>query len=306
MKKLAYLVSAISAAAFSTAHADISVSGAANVNYHSAGSNTQVVNGGSVSFALSTTTDSGMTISSGAGITADVDGYGAAAFSGMTSITFTTGGTSITIGEDVGATDGTGEVGDIVTYADYIAQGPSTSVGIGDHEGSGVSLTTGFGDASLTAVYVFDAAAGGDLDGATGTATSVKLSMPVGVMTVAGSYASSDAAGTVNNESAISVSYAAAGGTLTAGYASSDGDTASSNGTAGSVKYARDLDGTSITVGYVSYDTDATSSITDIVVSRSLGGGASVFAEMRSVAGTVTTTAGSDNNSMAIGTSVSF
>jgi hypothetical protein len=306
MKKLAYLVSAISAAAFSTAHADISVSGAANVNYHSAGSNTQVVNGGSVSFALSTTTDSGMTISSGAGITADVDGYGAAAFSGMTSITFTTGGTSITIGEDVGATDGTGEVGDIVTYADYIAQGPSTSVGIGDHEGSGVSLTTGFGDASLTAVYVFDAAAGGDLDGATGTATSVKLSMPVGVMTVAGSYASSDAAGTVNNESAISVSYAAAGGTLTAGYASSDGDTASSNGTAGSVKYAMNLDGTSITVGYVSYDTDATSSITDIVVSRSLGGGASVFAEMRSVAGTVTTTAGSDNNSMAIGTSVSF
>jgi len=304
MKKLAYMVSAISAAAFSTAHADISVSGAANVNYHSAGSNTQVVNGGSVSFALSTTTDSGMSVSSSAGITADVDGYAAAGVSGMTSITFTTGGTSITVGEDVGATDGTGEVGDLVTYADYIANGPTTSVGIGDHEGNGVSLTTGLGDASVTAVYVFDAAAGGDLDGATGTATSVKISMPVGAMSVAGSYASSDANGTVNNESAISVSYAAAGGTLTAGYASSDGDTTTNNGTAGSVKYAMDLDGTSITVGYVSYDTNATSSITDIVVSRSLGGGASIFAEMRSVSGT--TSGGSDNNSMAIGTSVSF
>lgn len=298
------MVSAISAAAFSTAHADISVSGAANVNYHSAGSNTQVVNGGSVSFALSTTTDSGMSVSSSAGITADVDGYAAAGVSGMTSITFTTGGTSITVGEDVGATDGTGEVGDLVTYADYIANGPTTSVGIGDHEGNGVSLTTGLGDASVTAVYVFDAAAGGDLDGATGTATSVKISMPVGAMSVAGSYASSDANGTVNNESAISVSYAAAGGTLTAGYASSDGDTTTNNGTAGSVKYAMDLDGTSITVGYVSYDTNATSSITDIVVSRSLGGGASIFAEMRSVSGT--TSGGSDNNSMAIGTSVSF
>jgi hypothetical protein len=304
MKKLAYLVSAISAAAFSTAHADISVSGAANVNYHSAGSNTQVVNGGSVSFALSTTTDSGMTISSGAGITADVDGYGAAAFSGMTSITFTTGGTSITIGEDVGATDGTGEVGDIVTYADYNANSPTTSVGIGDHEGNGVSLTTGLGDASLTAVYVFDGGGAGDLDGAANTATSVKISMPMGAMSVAGSYASSDIGGTVDNESAISVSYAAAGGTLTAGYASSDGDTTTNNGTAGSVKYAMDLDGTSITVGYVSYDTNATSSITDIIVSRSLGGGASVFAEMRSVSGT--TSGGSDNNSMAIGTSVSF
>ena len=304
MKKLAYMVSAISAAAFSTAHADISVSGAANVNYHSAGSNTQVVNGGSVSFALSTTTDSGMSVSSSAGITADVDGYAAAGVSGMTSITFTTGGTSITVGEDVGATDGTGEVGDLVTYADYIANGPTTSVGIGDHEGNGVSLTTGLGDASVTAVYVFDAAAGGDLDGATGTATSVKISMPVGAMSIAGSYASSDANGTVNNESAISVSYAAAGGTLTAGYASSDGDTTTNNGTAGSVKYAMDLDGTSITVGYVSYDTNATSSITDIVVSRSLGGGASIFAEMRSVSGT--TSGGSDNNSMAIGTSVSF
>jgi len=304
MKKLAYMVSAISAAAFSTAHADISVSGAANVNYHSAGSNTQVVNGGSVSFALSTTTDSGMTISSGAGITANVDGYGTASVTGMTSITFATGGTTIVIGEDVGATDGTGEVGDIVTYADYNANSPTTSVGIGDHEGNGVSLTTGLGDASLTAVYIFDAGATGDLDGAANTATSVKISMPMGAMSVAGSYASSDIGGTVDNESAISVSYAAAGGTLTAGYASSDGDTTTSNGTAGSVKYAMDLDGTSITVGYVSYDTNATSSITDIVVSRSLGGGASVFAEMRSVSGT--TSGGSDNNSMAIGTAVSF
>jgi len=304
MKKLAYMVSAISAAAFSTAHADISVSGSAGVSYHSAGSNTEVVHGGAVSFALSTTTDSGMTISSGAGITNDVDGEGGTAITGMTSVTFATGGTTITIGADVGATDGTGEVGDIVAQSDFLANAPTTSVGIGDHEGNGVSLTTGLGDASLTAVYVFDAAAGGDLDGATGTATSVKISMPMCGMSVAGSYASSDANGTVNNESAISVSYAAAGGTLTAGYASSDGDTATNNGTAGSVKYAMDLDGTSITVGYVSYDTNATSAITDIIVSRAIGGGASVYAEMRSVSGT--TSGGSDNNSMAIGTSVSF
>jgi len=304
MKKLAYMVSAITAAAFSTAHADISVSGSAGVSYHSAGSNTEVVHGGAVSFALSTTTDSGMTISSSAGITNDIDGDGGTSTTGMTSITFAAGGTTISIGDDIGATDGTGEVGDIVAQADFLANGPTTSVGIGDHEGSGVSLTTGLGDASLTAVYVYDGGGAGDLDGAANTATSVKVSMPMGAISVAGSYASSDIGGTVDNESAISASYAAAGGTLTVGYASSDGDTTTNNGTAGSVKYAMDLDGTAITVGYVSYDTNATSSITDIIVSRSLGGGASVYAEMRSVTGTVS--GGSDNNSMAIGTSVSF
>ena len=304
MKKIAYLVSAVTAAAFSSAHADISVSGAANVNYHSAGSNTQVVNGGSIAFALSTTTDSGMTISSGAGITADTDGYGAAAITGMTSVTLASGGVSITIGEDVGIADGVGEVGDIVTYADYNANAPTTSTAVGDDEGNGITLSTSMGDATVAANYVFDGGAAGDLDGATKTSTSVKVTMPVGGLTITGAYASSDDNGTVNNESAISAAYAAAGGTLTLGYTSSDGDTATSNGTGAGVKYAMDLDGTSITVGYQSYDTNATSSITDIIVSRSLGGGASVFAEMRSVSGT--TSGGSDNNSMAIGTSVSF
>ena len=200
------MVSAITAAAFSTAHADISVSGSAGVSYHSAGSNTEVVHGGAVSFALSTTTDSGMTISSSAGITNDIDGDGGGNYRYDFNY-FSAGGTTISIGDDIGATDGTGEVGDIVAQADFLANGPTTSVGIGDHEGSGVSLTTGLGDASLTAVYVYDGGGAGDLDGAANTATSVKISMPMGPMSVAGSYASSDIGGTVDNESAISASY---------------------------------------------------------------------------------------------------
>ena len=119
---------------------------------------------------------------------------------------------------------------------------------------------------AVAATYVFDGGAAGDLDGATKTSTSVKVTMPVGGLTITGAYASSDDNGAVNNESAISAAYAAAGGTLTLGYTSADGDTATSNGTGAGVKYAMDLDGTSI-CGYQSYDTNATSSITDIIVS---------------------------------------
>ena len=65
MKKLTYLASAIVAAlGFSTAaNADISVSGSADVAYTDAGGNTTSMNGGGISFALSTTTDAGVSIS---------------------------------------------------------------------------------------------------------------------------------------------------------------------------------------------------------------------------------------------------
>ena len=63
--------------------------------------------------------------------------------------------------------------------------------------------------------------------------------------------------------------------------------------------------------GYQSFDVNSTSgNSTDIVVSRALGGGASVFAEMRTTNGTVTasssTDGADDTSTMAIGTSVSF
>ena len=72
MKKIAYIVSAISAGLFSqAANADISVSGSGSCAYTDAGGNTSTTMGGGVSFAMSTTTDGGVTISGSAGISLD-------------------------------------------------------------------------------------------------------------------------------------------------------------------------------------------------------------------------------------------
>ena len=111
MKKLSLLVSALTAGIFTTANADITVSGSSVVAYQSADSNNNTAHGGAVSFGLSTTTDSGMTVSSGAGITLSASSATASkAISGFQNITFATGGTSITIGNDVGLPDGPPEL----------------------------------------------------------------------------------------------------------------------------------------------------------------------------------------------------
>ena len=62
-------MSALTAGIFTTAQADITVSGSSVIAYQSSDSDNNTRHGGSASFGLSTTTDSGMTVSSGAGIT---------------------------------------------------------------------------------------------------------------------------------------------------------------------------------------------------------------------------------------------
>ena len=97
MKKLSLLVSALTAGIFTTAQADITVSGSSTIAYMSADSDNDSKHGGGISFGLSTTTDSGMTVSSGAGITLSASDTTspAKAISGFNNITFATGGTSV-------------------------------------------------------------------------------------------------------------------------------------------------------------------------------------------------------------------
>ena len=90
MKKIAYLLAAIPAALFSKAAvADISVSGSGSFAYVDAGGNTSSINGGGVSFSLSTTTDAGVTISAASGISLDNDSVNNSSGStGATVLTF--------------------------------------------------------------------------------------------------------------------------------------------------------------------------------------------------------------------------
>ena len=160
----------------------------------------------------------------------------------------------------------------------------------------------------MLVVYVADDAAtitnSGDIDGATGTGTGASISTTMGDLGITVGYATnSNSTGPIDDtETGIAVTYAAMGGTLTAGYETSTG---AKDGNQFGVKYAMSLEGASVTVGYSSADVaSTTANQTDIAISYPMGGGMSVFAEMRSVSGTIGTSGAASTS--AIGTSISF
>jgi len=310
MKKIAYLISAISAALFSSAaNADVSVSGSATFAYIDAGGNTSSVNGGGVSFGLSTTTDAGVTVSSGAGISLDSDSVGnSSAVTGSTYISFGFANGSITVGDDVGISNDVGKVGELVVYADTNRTSITNEVTVGDDEGSGIAASTSIGDMTLSVQYVWDGADGGDVDGAATTSQGASLSMPVGAGSLTIATASNDISGTNMTETAAAYTLAAGGGTVSLGFTGTSGDVAANKGESFSVAYSTSMGGLDIGLGYTGHDANAkTAQTTDIVVSSSLGGGASLFAEYSNASGTVAAESSSVSNAvLAVGTSISF
>lgn len=300
--------------------------------YSAAGSVTNLRNIGTLDFGLSTTTASGMTISSGAGIslgdggiaatTVDITSYG---FDGLT---FSTGGATIEIGTDVALADGVGEVDGIhATDATADHSGmkqQSNTVGLAaSDEGAGIGFTTAMGGATLSLAYVADLDADGDtserIDDATATGMSAKISTTMGAVGVTAAYVSVDpASGDNQTESAASLSYDTGMGSVTVGYGSSTG-AAANKGHVLSANYKLALDAdTSIAVGYANYNVNSTSATeTNFSLVRSLGGGASVFADFASVSGSGVNTNGNikaatpdaaytATSVVAIGTKVSF
>ena len=306
MKKLTYLISAIAAGLFSSAHAEVSVSGSMGAAYQSAGSDTNLHSGGAVSFGLSTTTASGMTISSGAGITNSITSS-TATITGFKNLTFTTGGVTLSVGSDIDLPDGVGEVGSLASDLTVLGSAKITSTtGLYDDEGAGLSVSTSLGDAALSIYYVADSSLDGpgtgDIDGATGTGTGVKISTAVGQVGVTAAYSSHSDTAVDDTETAAAVSYAMGAGTISAGYTTSTG---AKDGNSFGLAYSMSLDdATSLGIGYQSHDVNSNSGrATDVTISRAMGGGMSVFAELRSTSGD---TNSGENSTMAIGTSVSF
>ena len=345
MKKLAYLASAIFAGLgfTSTASADVSVSGSSTLAYTAAGSTTKIHTLGTVDFGLSTTTASGMTISSGASISMSTSGSGIV--TGWDGLKFSTGGATIEIGTDVALADGVGEVDGVHAFdgtMDHSGVAEITrTVGISSDEGTGIGLTTSFGGASVSLAYVAntaqDGGSSGQIDNATASGSSLKVSSTVGAVGVTAAYVTQDTGSINNSEAAIAASYASDMGTITIGYGVSDGEFDGSV-MSGSYKMALDAD-TTVALGYASYDvrkttaaktkysnsfnttanggtasitttSSATAALgtssgteTNVSIVRSIGGGASVFADLGTVSGTYT---GSETSAVAIGTSVSF
>jgi len=319
MKKLLIMVSALTAAVFSSAKADISVSGSAGLAMISGGnvldgdadasrstSGTLFQQGGAVSFSMSTTTAGGLTVSAGAGITMDSnDRTNAKAVSGLAQLTFAADGFSLTVGDiDLPGGGGVGEVGFVasaqVDNGGYTQTGIVT--GVSDTEGYGFTASTSVGSASLTFGYLLDKAPEGinNAESASGDyGSGVTLAMPMGDMSLTLGYA--NVTGTADETTAgVAVSYGLGGGTLKVGYESTDEATDSST-VAASFSGSLDAD-TTYAIGYTDGEQGSlASTATEVAIVRSLGGGVSVFAEIQSLDGS-----GTSGTNMAVGTTVAF
>ena len=341
MKKLTYLVSAVAAAVTGSAYAEVSLSGSGGVAYLSkatTGDNGNVVVNSAVNFGLSTTAANGMGIAAGYSltITPSADQSGPAS-GGGNKLTFTTGGSTIVVG-DIELADTYGSVGGVV--GGVIGDGGGTdsdvATGFANDDGTGVSLSTGVGGATISVGHIFNTGANTYSSTESDAAmTAFTASMPVGPATVGFGVADGDAA---ESSSGATVSMALGGGTLTLGYSSQTlvadtaaraGSSFSINTTTGAISgtaavtasaddlttggdsevigatYSMSLDAdTTVKVGYQNAkDADSESHTRlDASISRSLGGGASVYLDIRSLSGDADTS-GTD---IAVGTSVSF
>jgi hypothetical protein len=311
MKKIILAISALSAALFSTAaNADISVSGSANAVYVDAGGNSQGHIGGVISFALSTTTDAGVAISTSGSISNDPDAAGTGAVgTGLTAITFGFANGSITVADDVAVPAGTGLVGELVGHADSNQVTHTNDVALAYDDGSGISASTSIGDMTIAGTFFYDGGHANNIDGGASEGAGVSLTLPIG----GGSLTVSSSA--INNGSTDNTSTGGAfvmpmsGGTLSLGVETTSGDTATTKGEAYSVAYATSVGGASVSVGYTGFDANSnTSSKTDVVLSTSLGGGASMFAEFSNLTGAGAAAPGQTTSEgvVAVGTSVSF
>jgi len=314
MKKIALIVSAISAGLFSAAHADISVSGSAGLGVSSGLSSvgTQITNGAAVSFALSSDLGNGVVVSTSAGIS--LDSNDAADLStvnatGLSNLTFTTGSTSFTVGGDIDiAGDGVGEVGgvagDLVDEGDYNL-GASGMGGLAQEDGYGVAVTTAVGAGTLTASYILDAADANNnaVTDETDTASGIEMSMPLGGITLSVGAASDDHASTGGSNAGAAASMALVGGTVTAGMAETNLTAGTSTSTWG-LSYAGTFAGANMSLGYTSGTSGTSKSTrTEVSLSQSIGAGASVFLDISTGSGT---TSGTNGSNVAVGTTFTF
>ena len=315
MKKLLTMTSVLLAGFFGTAQADVSVSGSAGLSVTSVGDATNITNSGGVKFGLSTTLENGMTIKS-SGLSLGIDGDSLADKSiddsdAFYNLTFSSGGTSLTIGADVENDFADLGVGGVAGDAVSIGLGAGTSaLTTGDDVGAGFALSTSLGGASVNLGYIYDDAnatnaadfGGNGLD----TATALQVSLPIGPLSATIGYQDNDNATDGVTMTGASVAYAVAGGTVKVAYVSADSVAANTDAVQTSGSYSTTLaDGTSVSVGYSATDEDAVAVTTDfeVSVSRSIGTGASMFIDFHnrdSVA------ANTESSAVAIGTSVSF
>ena len=342
MKKLLTFVSAITAGAIGTASADVSVSGTSNFFYGSGSGNLNStaqedavsVVGGTLAFAMSTETTNGITVSGSASVSALTTDAAVAetgpALGALSQISFGMDGMTVTLGDINNAGSGTGEGGDVSSFASVNAQRLTTaSAGTanvndssmdGIADGTGINVSTSIGAASVDLTFVSKVGSGRNSMATNAKTTGYSAGYAVNVgfdvggasVNVATGGSEAQVAGVKNDSAnAIEVSYPVSDA-LSATIGASSGTRAAGDEDNMFVTAAYTMDAdTTLSLGYARGDsTDASNvldkaTVTSVNVSRSLGGGVSVFAEYAAVANdnaTVSTT----GNSFAVGTVVAF
>ena len=339
MKKLLTFVSAITAGAIGTASADVSVSGSSNFFYASgtgdANSTSQEdsvsVVGGTLAFSMSTETTNGITVSGSATVSAVTTDTGTAVTAvpngGLSQISFGMDGMTVTLGDINNAGSGTGEGGDVssfasvnaarLTTASAAAANDSAMDGIAD--GTGINISTSIGAASVDLTLVSTVGSGRNSLSANtktagynnGYALNLGFDLAGAAVNVAAGGSDSMVAGT-NNDSAFAVeaSYPVSDAlSVSIGSSSGTRSAADEDNMFVTAAYTMDAD-TTLSLGYANGDNTAATvldkaTVSSVNITRSLGGGVSVFAEYAAVdnnnAGTTTSA-----TSLAVGTVVSF
>jgi invasion protein IalB len=312
MKKLLVLISALAAFSFGSAKADVTVSGASDVQVQSIGSATNIRIGGSVGFGLSTTLDNGVTVtSSGMSLGIATDGAADADINDADAfhqLTFAAGGTSLTVGGDLEVDYADLGVGGVAGDNVSVGLGTATSaLTLGETTGMGFALSTAMGGASVTIGHVFDNDEQDNVvdinESGHESSSAMSLSLPVGPLSATIGYQIDNSNSAKVTTTGANVAYAMPQGTVKLGYVSADG---SADGTAMSVAYSTSLgDGTAVAVGYTTTDVDSLATTTDleVAVSRSIGAGASVFVELHNRNGVA---ASGETSAVALGTSIAF
>ena len=191
----------------------------------------------------------------------------------------------------------------------------SAASGFTDDDGLGAELTTAMGAASLNISYVSNdgadnygivnsSASGAD------SAMSASITMPMGAYSFTIGVADSD---TGESSSGVTASGTLGGGTATIGYsnqtllASHASLTAAGDSDVYGATYVMSMDAdTTISIGYQNKkDADSESSTqTDLSIERAMGGGATVYLDIRNLTGDTATNA--DGTAIGFGTSVAF
>ena len=341
MKKLLTFVSAITAGAIGTASADVSVSGSSNFFYASGSGDvnsttneeSMSVVGGTLAFAMSTETTNGITVSSSITVSADTDNVATAtnpgpAFGGMESIVFGMDGMTVTLGDINNAGSGTGGGGDVTSFAATHASSITSNTGNtasgdaaidGIADGSGINVATSMGDVAVNATYVTTVGSGRNSLAAntktagfvSGYAIDLGFSALGASVNIAAGGSTSQVEATSNNTAmGLEISYPYSDVlTLSAGTSQGTLSDAEVDNMFVTAAYTMDAD-TTLSFGYSTKDNETAGVVdeermTTLNVSRSLGGGVSIFAEYAS-ADYEDNTVGSSGSSVALGTTVSF